>query len=479
MDDGICGENSDGRMAAITILSSVCVLTVFGNTMVLLAFFRNRSLRSFGNYFLISLAISDLVMGCWTFPNTIANLVLCKSWMSELVCEMSGYIDNVILTNSLVTLAACSYDRYLVITKPLFYKRSMTGRRTLLILSATWIYSASLSLPPFLGIGKFKFSEFSRTCALTMNDHDQETGPGVRRQIQKNFEIYFSSYMILTFIPPLSIMIGCYYYIFQTARQVTAKDPCLTKKSGSSSNPWKGIKNYKAGLMIAVIIGIYLVFVVPVMLLACLQVLFHVEKIPKDAALIVVYLVMCNSFCNPIIYGIMNKEFRKTFKNIVYCRSDRAFRQMNYRKESLAYSSSCNGTLLLKRNLSNSNTSSLSLGSIVSSNKSVLSRQNSELKRYLNGKRNSSLGGKDSNNCVLQKGGTIVELSEHSTSDCYNNSNHNNRDHVTTHVQTNSNTNSKPLVISELNPFRFIWNIKSSSYECISNFRSRKRTVSF
>ena len=69
---------------------------------------------------------------------------------------MSGYIDNVILTNSLVTLAACSYDRYLVITRPLFYKRCMTGKRTLLILCATWIYSMSLSLPPFCGIGKFR-----------------------------------------------------------------------------------------------------------------------------------------------------------------------------------------------------------------------------------------------------------------------------------------------------------------------------------
>ncbi|KAL5248663.1 hypothetical protein ACHWQZ_G017748 [Mnemiopsis leidyi] len=454
--DGICGENYAGRMVAITILSSVCVLTVFGNTMVLLAFFRNRSLRSFGNYFLISLAISDLVMGCWTFPNTIANLVLCKSWMSELLCQMSGYIDNVILTNSLVTLAACSYDRYLVITRPLFYKRCMTGKRTLLILSATWIYSMSLSLPPFCGIGQFRLSKFSRTCALT------HTEP------LHNFKIYFSSYIIFTFIPPLSIMVACYYFIFQTARQVNANDPNVLKQGGA----WKGIKNFKAGLMIAVIIGVYLIFVLPVMLLATLQVVFNVHEIPKDAALIVVYLVMCNSFSNPIIYGIMNKEFRKTFRNILSCRSDRSFRQMNYRRESLAYSTnSCNGTTLLrKRDLSNSNNSSLSIGSsTISSNQSV-SRQNSELKRYFNGKRNNSLGGaKD--NCVLPQGGTIIELSEHSTSDC-------NREHVNQNFRTNSDQ-VKNLAISEFNPFRFIWTIKSSSYECVCNRKGRKRTISF
>lgn len=32
--EGICQEDDAGRLVAITILSSVCVLTVFGNTMV-------------------------------------------------------------------------------------------------------------------------------------------------------------------------------------------------------------------------------------------------------------------------------------------------------------------------------------------------------------------------------------------------------------------------------------------------------------
>ena len=55
--------------------------------------------------------------------------------------------------------------------------------------------------------------------------------------------------------------------------QVTANDPNVIKQGTA----WKGIKNYKAGLMIAVIIGVYLVFVLPVMLFATLQVVFDVR----------------------------------------------------------------------------------------------------------------------------------------------------------------------------------------------------------
>ena len=112
---------------------------------------------------------------------------------------------------------------------------------------------------------------------------------------------------------------------------------------------------------------------------------------------------------------------------------------------------------------------SLARSSTISSNQSV-SRQNSELKRYINGKRNNSLGG-TKDNCVLPQGGTIIELSEHSTSDC-------NREHVSQNFRNNSD-HVKNLAISEFNPFRFIWTIKSSSYECVCNRKGRKRTISF
>lgn len=54
---------------------------------------------------------------------------------------------------------------------------------------------------------------------------------------------------------------------------MNANDPNVLKQGGA----WKGIKNFKAGLMIAVIIGVYLIFVLPVMLLATLQVVFNVS----------------------------------------------------------------------------------------------------------------------------------------------------------------------------------------------------------
>eukprot|EP00116_Pleurobrachia_bachei_P009823 sb/3470085/ len=126
---------------------------------------------------------------------------------------------------------------------------------------------------------------------------------------------------------------------------VNDNNPSLVKKGGA----WRGIKNFKAGLMIAVIIGVYLIFVLPVSIMALIQMIFNLQSVPKEAALVVTYLLLCNSFCNPIIYGIMNKEFRQEFKNIIRCTSNRSYRQQNMRRESLAFSSSCNVSVLVKK----------------------------------------------------------------------------------------------------------------------------------
>ena len=91
-----------------------------------------------------------------------------------------------------------------------------------------------------------------------------------------------------------------------------------------------------------------------------------------------------------------------------------------------------------------------------------LIRRDSELKRYITEKRRLSTGNKEmSTSGNVNKAGTILELSEHSVSE---------RLSVCKTAELGKNCN-----ISEFNPFQYIWTIKSSSYECISKERRRRK----
>ena len=41
----------------------VCVMAVLGNLIILVTFMKNKKLRYFGNYFLMSLSVSDFING--------------------------------------------------------------------------------------------------------------------------------------------------------------------------------------------------------------------------------------------------------------------------------------------------------------------------------------------------------------------------------------------------------------------------------
>jgi hypothetical protein len=68
-DEGVV-EVEDPLFSALvgTILTGVVLCTVTGNVMVLLAVFVNSHLRSTTNYFIVNLAIADLLLGTTVLP---------------------------------------------------------------------------------------------------------------------------------------------------------------------------------------------------------------------------------------------------------------------------------------------------------------------------------------------------------------------------------------------------------------------------
>lgn len=52
-----------GKVIFAIVSSIICILTAGGNVMVLISFRINKKLRTTNNYFLISLAIADSIIG--------------------------------------------------------------------------------------------------------------------------------------------------------------------------------------------------------------------------------------------------------------------------------------------------------------------------------------------------------------------------------------------------------------------------------
>lgn len=101
----------------------VAVLAVVGNAMVICVFRRERRLRRRTNYYIISLALADLFVGCFGIPFAILASIGLPTALYPCLFSLSLLV--VLCTISIFCLVAVSVDRYWAILHPMAYSRNV------------------------------------------------------------------------------------------------------------------------------------------------------------------------------------------------------------------------------------------------------------------------------------------------------------------------------------------------------------------
>ena len=145
--------DSTPNVADLTVIGLVLclcmLLIVFGNTLVIVAVYRDRSLRrSITNYFIVSLAFADLLIGSTVVPISIFDTLSNGHWIfGEAVCDLWHAVDILSCTASILNLCVISLDRFWAVTHPLSYPRRMTKKVALIFIVLVWCCSAFISFP--------------------------------------------------------------------------------------------------------------------------------------------------------------------------------------------------------------------------------------------------------------------------------------------------------------------------------------------
>ena len=82
-----------------------------GNIAVLLVLYKNHRLRNIPAYFVVSLAISDIVMLDLCAPFSIAVLIMGRWMFGDLLCQIQGFLVMWVACASLGTLALVAINR--------------------------------------------------------------------------------------------------------------------------------------------------------------------------------------------------------------------------------------------------------------------------------------------------------------------------------------------------------------------------------
>nr|XP_033788697.1 histamine H3 receptor-like [Geotrypetes seraphini] len=150
--EGIISRYSFGTVIVLTVLMSLVGLaTVLGNMLVILAFLVDKNLRKHSYYFLLNLAVCDLLVGSFSVPWYIPYTLTGRWTIGRGVCKFWLTLDSTVCLASVYSILFLSYDRYFSVTKAVTYRMQQGTKKascyTLLRIAVLWILSYLLYGP--------------------------------------------------------------------------------------------------------------------------------------------------------------------------------------------------------------------------------------------------------------------------------------------------------------------------------------------
>ncbi|XP_034741642.1 trace amine-associated receptor 13c-like [Etheostoma cragini] len=277
---------------------SISLNTVTLNLLIIISISHFRQLHTPTNILLLSLAVSDLLVGLVLMPGEILKKTSCW-FLGDFVCFLYNYLSIIISVSSLGDIVLISVDRYVAICDPLHYNTRITMNRVKLSVFLCWLCSASYS---------FLFVK------------DDLTQPGRYNSCYGECFLvvdYFTGIMdlVLSLIVTVTVIIALYLRVFAVAvSQARAMRSHITAVTLQLSVTPKAKKSeLKAARTLGVLVVVFLICYCPYY---CVS-LAGDSFVNVSSASYFLFICQFNSCLNPVIYALFYPWFRKAVKLIV------------------------------------------------------------------------------------------------------------------------------------------------------------------
>ncbi|XP_070770738.1 trace amine-associated receptor 13c-like [Enoplosus armatus] len=286
-------------MLIYVLLSSISLTTVALNLVVIISISHFRQLHTPTNLLLLSLAVSDLLVGLLLMPVEIIYIEACW-FLGDILCTLYYVVDYVITSASVANMVLISVDRYIAICDPLHYSTKVTKKRVQICVCLCWVCSVFYRI-------------------LLLNDHLEQPG---RSNSCSGECVVIINYiagivdLVFTFIIPITAIILLYLRVFvvavSQARALRSHIAAVTGQRSGTVNLKK--TEMKAARTLGIVIVVFLFCFCPYYYPALAG---EDTSVDASSAAFEIWLAHFNSCLNPIIYAFFYPWFRKCIKLIL------------------------------------------------------------------------------------------------------------------------------------------------------------------
>ncbi|KAM6973320.1 D(4) dopamine receptor-like [Aplochiton taeniatus] len=366
--------DTDYNFPALIFGILLIVVIICGNLLVCLSVYTEKALKTTTNYFIVSLAVADLMLAVLVLPLFVYAEFQGGVWsLNMTLCDSLMTMDVMLCTASIFNLCAISVDRFIAVSIPLNYNRKHVDQRQIVLLSATWILALAVASPVMFGINDVpqrdpseckleddNYVVYSSVCSFFipcpimlllycgmfrgLRRWEEARKAKLRSSIQacRKFQEAAAS------LPPLASLPPPLPPIIERELTDTAleemDDPypspeCPYPSSDYKDSPVPAVayseirfrpeppkkkrakingRERKAMKVLPVVVGVFLFCWTPFFVVHTMRARCEACYIPPSLISTVTWLGYVNSALNPVIYTVFNTEFRNFFKKFIH-----------------------------------------------------------------------------------------------------------------------------------------------------------------
>ncbi|KAI7800174.1 trace amine-associated receptor 13c-like [Triplophysa rosa] len=290
------------------ILLSAMILTILGNSVVIISIAHFRQLQTPTNILVMSLALADLLVGVMFMPLSIVRSVTGCWYYGEAICLFHSSFDLFLTSVSIFHLIFIAIDRYQAVCHPLQYPTRVTIPVAWVMVLLSW------SLAAFYSFGLV----YSKANEEGMDEYFASI------ECIGSCSLYFNALWsaldtLFTFFVPCSVMIGLYSRIFVVAKKHARNIGDGNQPEHENTFKTSRRSERKAAKTLGVVVGAFILCWLPYFTCALIDPYLNFST-PLELFDVFDSIGYMNSTINPIIYGLFYPWFRKTLYIILTLR---------------------------------------------------------------------------------------------------------------------------------------------------------------
>ncbi|KAH8357236.1 hypothetical protein KR084_011232 [Drosophila pseudotakahashii] len=308
---------------AMSMVYCVAYIVVFlvgliGNSFVIAVVLRAPRMRTVTNYFIVNLAIADILVIVFCLPATLIGNIFVPWMLGWLMCKFVPYIQGVSVAASVYSLIAVSLDRFIAIWWPL---KQMTKRRARIMIIGIWAIALVTTIPWLLFFDLVPAEEVFSDALVSAYSQPQFLCQEVWPPGTDGNLYFLLANLVACYLLPMSLITLCYVLIWikVSTRSIPGESKDAQMDRMQQKSKVKVIK-----MLVAVVILFVLSWLPLYVIFARIKFGSDISQeefeILKKVMPVAQWLGSSNSCINPILYSV-NKKYRRGFAAIIKSRS--------------------------------------------------------------------------------------------------------------------------------------------------------------